>query len=269
MKKATIAEKDLYLIDGFFQQKEKESLTSYYTQASFSRNSYGSSEAIQNGEKPASSMNGKERWIFFHRPPAAIQEVYNLFSQLSEKLHVDVTTLPWELCDAALARSPAVIANKLEAASEESMEWGKHQDSNPGKRLPFGIPILYSEGMHPEQFLNGSEGRPWMVSVMVYSTAADFLPEYGLGTVFYDESQQIALRVNCQDLRLVLFEGDLFHSIEASNIPHGKKTWRISYVFKMILNPKRADCSPKQALFELMHHYSLEEINSFGHDFRA
>lgn len=268
---ASIAKKDLYLLDGFFSKAEQEEMRSFSLQAPFSKNSYGSKDAIEGGEKPAYSMNGKERWRFFSKPLSATAEVYRLFATLGMELNAELTTLPWELFDPSSVGSPAVIANKLERASEESMEWGKHQDSNPEKQIPFGIPILYSQekAFYPERFINGDVGKPWLISVMVYSTAEDFLPHYQMGTVFYDEHQQIALRTNCLDMRLVLFEGDILHSIEASKIPSDVQTWRVSYVFKMIVNPKESDCNLRKAFSDLMSRFSTIGHLSLGPESRG
>src|SRR5579862_1559146 len=126
IKHASIEGKDLYIFDDFFRNIEGEEMQHFSKEASFSRNSYGSSEAIEKGEKPARSMNGKERWQFFSNPPAAILEVYKLFGLLGAKLNADITTLPWELCDQSSHGSSAVLVNKIEEASQESMELGKH-----------------------------------------------------------------------------------------------------------------------------------------------
>ena len=247
---ASINGKDLYLIDRFFQPEEGEGMRAFSEGATFSRNSYGSPEAIEQGEKPARSMNGKERWQFFARPPKAIQELYKLFSQLGDKLDAEVTTLPWELSDKASHGSPAVIANRLEEATETSRELGKHQDCNPSGRISFGVPVLYAPELrfHPAQFVNGEEGKPWLISAMLYTTAPRFLPQYQLGTVFYDDQHNLVLRSNCHNMRIVLFAGDILHSIEESLIPPGEDLWRISYVFKLIVNPKRAGHDLKTSL---------------------
>ncbi|MBM3192002.1 MAG: hypothetical protein FJZ63_05060, partial [Chlamydiae bacterium] len=52
--------KDLYIIDNFFHPDDGEEMRNFSQKATFSRNSYGSAEAIEKGEKPARSMNGKE-----------------------------------------------------------------------------------------------------------------------------------------------------------------------------------------------------------------
>ncbi len=265
IKHASIAGKDLYLLDDFFSKTEGAEMQHFSKIATFSRNSYGSPEAIAKGEKPALSMNGKERWQFFAAPPAAITEVYKLLGFLGARLNADITTLPWELCDQFSHGSPAVIANRLEEASVESRELGKHQDCNPEGRVSFGIPVLYSQEkeFHPNTFISGSVGKPWLISIMVYTTDEGFLPEYCMGTVFYDR-EEIALRVNCSNMRLVLFEGDILHSIEESKIPPGIKTWRISYVFKLIANPKDPTVSVKKAFFDLVSRTANLENLSLG-----
>jgi len=264
VKHGSIAGKDLYILDDFFVASEGEEMRNYSQNASFSRQSYGSPEAIAKGEKPAHTMNGKERWQFFSNPPAAMNAAYKFFSLLGEKLHADITTIPWELCDQSGHSSPAVIANKLEEASEESRELGKHQDCNPEGRISFGIPVLYAQAkeIYPPQFVNGASGNPWLVSVMIYTTAGNFLPDYRLGTVFYENQNTIAVRVNCVNMRMVLFEGDLLHSIEESSISGDVKTWRISHVYKLMLNPRYKEQNVKQEFQKWMR--SLSNIETLS-----
>jgi hypothetical protein len=252
LKHASIEGKEIYILDHFFLDSEEKEMRSFSETATFSRNSYGSPEAIERGETPARSMNGNERWKFFSHPPQAIAELYKLFSTIAFQLNADITTLPWELCDQTSHGSPAVIANKLENASKESRELGKHQDCNPQGRISFGIPVLYSEKeeYHPKQFLNGDTGKPWLITAMVYATAENFKPEYRLGTVFYDDRGELSLSVHCSHMRLILFESDIFHSIEESQIPQGEKSWRISYVFKLIVNPREKEQNLKAAFHE-------------------
>ena len=241
IKNGTIDEKKLYLIDDFFSPQEGLELRDLSKSLSFSRKSYGSPEAIEKGEKPAKSMNGKERWLFFSNPPQAIKQLHEFFKFLAYRLDAVITTLPWELCDQTGTSSPCTIANFIEEASSESMLLGKHQDSNPEGKIAFGIPKLYAqkEEYHPSQFVNGSEGNPWIVSVMLYATDENFNPEYQLGTAFYDFEGDLKFRANCSHMRIVLFEGDIFHTIEESKIPPGLKTWRVSYVYKLVINPRK------------------------------
>lgn len=262
IKHVSIEGKDVYIIDDFFTETEGEELRSYSKNATFSRNSYGSAEAIERGERPARSMNGKERWQFFSRPPQAMQEFFKLLSTLAHRMHAEIATLPWELCDSTSNGSPSVIGNRLEEASFESMELGTHQDCNPEKGIPFAVPVLYStkEEFHPSSFINGETGRPWIVSAMIYSTDAEYSLNMRMGTVFYKNSREIALRTDCRNTRLVLFEGDIFHAIEESQIPENLKTWRVSYVFKLVVNPKREGESMRSVLSRIIPRITLTQL---------
>jgi len=313
IKHASIDGKDLYVFDDFFLSNEGKEVRDFSRTAPFSRNSYGSPEAIEKGEKPARSMNGKERWQFFSRPPPAINELYKLLALFAHQLNVDVSTLPWELCDQSLNGSPSVIANFLEEASHESMELGKHQDCNPEKGIAFGIPILYPNNLKnrnfnkagtpdvqqrsnveaghvrdtwpmeaaasclsmyaqeknyfPSHFINGEEGKPWLVSMMLYATEENYLPEYCMGTTFYKNDGKRVLQTNCLNMRLVLFEGDIFHTIEKSNIPSDIKTWRVSYVFKLIFNPRNKDQNVKEDFAQKLFQMKVERVE-FGEQAR-
>lgn len=252
----SIDHKDLYTFDGFFQPKEKGELRDFFANASYSRTSYGTAESIEKGEKPAYSMNTKERWDFFAHPPISIQEVHKLLSYLAYQLDVDITTMPWELAIGSTSIVlPSVIVNYHNVdVSQESMKLGKHQDFNPEKGLFFGVPVLYGkEGeWHDTHFSNGTPGKPWFVSMMLYSTSEDFDPSYGLGTVFFTKAGELVTQVKCTDGRLVLFEGDIFHGPEASTLPPTGKPWRISYVLKLIFNPRHPDQDVKKVLFDLL-----------------
>lgn len=256
VKHASVSGKDVYIFDDFFSEPEKQEMRNFSEKATFSRNSYGSAEAIERGEKPARSMNGKERWQFFSNPPKAINEFYKLLGNLAHRMNAEITTLPWELCDRSSNGSPSVIGNLLEEASKQSMELGKHQDCSSEKGIAFQIPILYSEEkeFHPSHFDNGDIGRPWLISVMLYSTAENYSSEYCMGTAFYKDDGEMDLCADCLDMRLVLFEGDILHSIEESKIPPGVSTWRVSYVFKLLVNPRSGGGqSMKNVFFELVN----------------
>ena len=271
VKQAAFDGKDLYLLDGFFTKEESFEMQSFSKSASFSRQSYGSPEAIEKGQKGAKSMNGKERWKFFSNPPEAVQEVYRLLGSFAHQLDADISTLPWELCDQTMHGSPAVIANFLEESSHESMGFGKHQDSNPEEGIPFGIPILYEEGKyHPNQFANGKEGNPWLITLMLYTADPAFSPDYQMGTAFYQKDGSLALRANCLNMRIVFFEGDIFHTMEESNLPPDTKTWRVSYVFKLVVNPRKKEQCVKKSFQELMGRFpsGIEKL-SLGPDSRA
>ncbi len=245
--------KDVYSIDGYFSEKISDQMREISRNASFSRKSYGSLEGKEKGESPAQSMNNQEKWEFFAKPPQAIEELYGLFGLIGSKLDAKVSTLPWDLCDAKLCAS-AFATNRLERCSSESMNTGKHTDYDPVKGLPFAIPILSSEEKkyHPSNFINGEAGKPLLVSAMLYVTEDNFCPEFGLGTIFCENSGEVAKRLNCQHMRICIFEGDILHSIEKSNIPDNIHTWRISFVFKLMINPNRLNVDLKNKLREIL-----------------
>lgn len=273
---ASIENKDLYTFDGFFSKNEQDELRTFFEKATYSRTSYGSKESIEKGEKPAYSMNTKERWNLFSNPPHSIQELHKLLSFFAYKLDAEITTQPWELCQQTTG-SPSVIPSVIvnyhnEGVSKESMHFGMHQDCKPEKGIFYGIPVLYknSSEFHESHFVNGAPGKPWLVSVMLYSFSKDFHPEYLMGTAFYQANKELVLSVNCQDARVVLFEGDIFHSPEESKIPPGVNPWRVSYVLKLIFNPKNENQCVKKQFNELLHQLSpkINEL-TLGNNNRA
>lgn len=269
IKHASVEKKDIYLFDDFFSLAERDELRTFFEKSTYSRTSYGSHESVEKGEKPAFSMNTKERWNLFSNPPQSIQELHKLLSFLAYHLDAEITTQPWELChqkenSGAVSVTPSVIVNfHNEGISRESMDFGMHQDCKPEKGTFYGIPVLYKNGeCHEKQFVNGAPGKPWLVSVMLYSFSKEFKPEYLMGTVFYNSDRELVLKVNCHDARIVLFEGDILHSPEESDIPEGVKHWRVSYVLKLIINPKHENQSVKQRFAELFKEWSphLQEL---------
>lgn len=253
----SVEKKDIYIFDNFFIEKEGISLRDYSRNATFSRSSYGSQESREKGEEPARSMNNKEKWEFFAKPPQPIKEIYKLLGLLALRMNADICTLPWDLCDQNICAS-AVATNRLERVTKESMDMGKHEDFNTEKGIPFGIPILYEKEkkFFPGNFINGDPGKPWLVTLMVYATEDNFLvPEYGIGTIFCKKNGEIALRGDCRHMRFVLFEGEILHSIEESKIPSQINTWRVSYVFKLMINPREAGKSMKTAFYDFLKSY--------------
>lgn len=221
VQRSSIEGKDLYIFDDFFTENESTVLRKYSREATFSRSSYACQESREKGEEPARSMNNKEKWEFFAKPPQPIKEIYKLFGTFANRINADISTLPWDLCDQSICAS-AVATNRLERASRESMEMGKHEDFNTEKGIPFGIPVLYEKEktFFPGNFVNGAQGNPWLVSFMIYATEENFLvPEYGIGTIFCKKDGEIVTKADCRHMRFVLFEGDILHSIEESKIP--------------------------------------------------
>lgn len=249
--------KEIYIFDDFYSEGESLQFREYSRNAKFSRSSYATPESRDKGEEGARSMNNMEKWELCKNPPHAIKEFYKFLGMLAHHLNVDISTLPWDLCDQNACAS-AVATNRLENASNENMEKGKHEDFNTEKGLPFAIPILYSNesAYYPCNFMNGAEGKPWLISFMLYATETNFIPtEYGLGTVFFSKNGDYALRSDCRHMRFVLFEGEILHSIEKSVIPQDVRTWRVSYVFKLLLNPKEEQGSVKERFYDQLKLY--------------
>jgi len=249
MQNHSIDGRSLYALNGYFTEKEGKELRAFSKEASFSQKIFGNHESEQSGEIPAKMMNGKERWQFFERPPSAIHSLFRLFGYLSNKMDVKITTLPWCLSDQKTT-STCLATNFLNENSKMSETHGKHQDYNPENGLAFTIPCLYGseENIYHSHFSNGGVGKPLIMTVMVYATADNFLPEYGMGTFFYHHDGK-EIKIDCRHMQMVFFEGDIWHAIEESRIPEGIKTWRVSYVFKIIFNPKRSDQDLRQSLF--------------------
>lgn len=255
-ERASIKGKDVYVFDDFFTEAESLELREVTKKAQFSRSIYADHESNEKGEIPSRSMDNKERWMFFANPPKAIKELYKLLGLMAEELKTDITTLPWDLCDANIC-APAFATNWIEHRSAESSKLGRHKDYNTEKGVAFGIPILYSKEkeFYPVQFMNGETNKPWLVSLMVYTMDENFRPEYGMGTGFFSENGEKILDVECHNMRVILFEGDIVHSIEKSTVPDDVKTWRVSYVFKLCLNPKEPNANIKKDFFELIQKY--------------
>lgn len=261
IQRHSIQGKELYIFDDFFLPSECDDFRTYSRNATFSRSSYASHDSREQGEEPARSMNNKEKWEFFAKPPLVIREIYKLLGWLAHQVNADISTLPWDLCDQSICAS-AVATNRLEKVSKASMDMGKHEDFNTGTGIPFGIPILYNptKTFYPSRFENGAPGYPWLVSLMVYATEDNFIaPDYGIGTIFCKKEGAIAAKADSRHARFVLFEGDILHSIEESRIPPDVKTWRISYVFKLIINPRSAMNSIKQQFYDVVQSQQLRK----------
>ncbi|PJD97639.1 MAG: hypothetical protein CK425_03155 [Parachlamydia sp.] len=256
LKRERVEQKDVYIIDDFFLADESRELREITAQAAFSRSIYADHESNEKGEHPSRSMDNKERWQFFANPPQAIKEVYKWLSLIAQELNADITTLPWDLCDANIC-APAFATNRIEYRSPQSSTLGRHKDYNTEKGVAFGIPILYADvpTFYPSQFINGEAQKPWLVTLMVYTTAENFKPEFGMGTAFFKDNGEIVLQSECRDMRMVLFEGDIIHSIEESKISPDFKTWRASYVYKLCINPREAHQDLKSEFYQLMKQY--------------
>ena len=256
----TIQGKELYIFEDFFKKEEGDETRLFSEQAQFSKAIYADQTSKEQGEEPARAMDNREKWMFFAKPPESIKELYRLLSSFGEYAGCDIATLPWDLNDGHITAS-AIATNRIERLSNESMHLGAHEDYNTEKGVPFAIPVLYSKegAIHPKSFVNGAAGRPWFVSLMFYATAANFKPEFGLGTVFFEKKDVIATQSNCTHMSFVLFEGDIIHGIQESRVPADTKTWRVSYVFKLLMNPLNEGQCIKQQFHDWLKSYKLQE----------
>ncbi len=246
--------KHLHVIDRYFDDEICSSMREIARTTLFDRSIFASSEAREMGEMPAQAMSMHKEWQSCIDPCKAFEQIYRLFGFVSQQLESQLSMLPWRLCTDRKITS-AFATNRLEGCSSLSMEAGKHKDYDTSA-LPFAIPVLYEDSntYYRAGFTNGECGRPLLISAMLYVTAPNFdSSTYGLGTVFCTKDRKIVKRVESHHMRLVLFEGDIVHSIEESTIPPGTQTWRISYVFKLIINPKSPHLSLREKLYSLLH----------------
>ncbi len=81
IQQISVEGKDIYLFDELFHKDERQDLLEYSKKATFSRTSYASHKSREEGEEPARSMNNKEKWEFFAKPPQAVNEVYKLLER--------------------------------------------------------------------------------------------------------------------------------------------------------------------------------------------
>ncbi|WP_420422388.1 hypothetical protein [Simkania sp.] len=250
--------KDLYVFDGFFSEAEEREMREISENLDLEVPVFGPTETLGKLENKVRWMDNPGRWKLFSNPPGPFQELYRFFGFLAEKLQVDVSTQPWMLCSES-SSLPAFVVNYHEAMSVEDERGYKHCDCEPEKGVCFAIPNLHANerGFHKTNFVNGDVGKPLLLTVILYSTSEKYLPEYGLGTAYYDQSGKKVFSSDCIDMRLVLFEGNIMHGVEASHLPE-KGAWRISYVFKLLLNPKDGSQNIKESLKKLLLSDTIE-----------
>lgn len=93
--------------------------------------------------------------------------MFRLFCHLAEQLDVEISTLPWELCDENIC-APAFATNWIQNVTRKSASLSKHDDYNTERGIPFAIPKLYGrdDDVHDATFQNGSCGKPWLVEIL-------------------------------------------------------------------------------------------------------
>jgi len=244
--------KDLYVLDNFFSEEEEKMMRQISQSLDLEVPVFGATKSLGKVQSKVRCMNNRERWKLFSNPPEPFQELYRLFGFFSEKFHAEVSTQPWVLSSES-SSLPAFVVNYHEELSHEDERGYKHCDYNPEKGVCFAIPNLHTQerGFHKLNFVNGDVGKPLLLTAMLYSTSEKYHPEYGLGTAYYDHTGKKVFSSDCIDMRLVLFEGDIMHGVEASHLP-AEGAWRISYVFKLLFNPKSPTQNIKESLKELI-----------------
>ena len=236
-------------LSSFFSPAEKQAMREFNRNARFSLPTYNTNESIKMGEKPTYGFTGSEAWEFFKHSPQPIKEIYKLLGTLAYLMDADVSTFPWWLQDPEIGH-PTINVNRVTEMTPENSKLGKHADSLPEKAMFFGIPVLYANnGQYHTTFNNGDVGKPLIMSCLLYVTEFNFISsEYGLGTLYYSKNGEIAHSIPCQHMDLHFFQSDIIHTIEDSRIPPDVNTYRTSYVFKLIFNPRHEN-QPLKELF--------------------
>lgn len=234
----SLGDKEFWVIDGLFNENENVELRQYLNKASFSLKSYGSQQAIDQGEEPSYTMSGKERTLFLSHDFMGMRVFYQFLSFLSISLEAEIATIPWELSDGISSSSPSIAINKCLQMSTSSQNLGEHKDVDPSSSLSFSVKSLYDGTSYPKAFENGKIGHPWFVSCILYCCDESFLESYDLGTLLYSDDQSQKAQVTIKPMRLAIFPSDMIHTINASSIPPQVKTWRVSIVFKLMISPK-------------------------------
>jgi hypothetical protein len=106
----SVEDKDIYIFDGFFLSQDGDNLRKASIDSGFSRDIYADHESQEQGEEPSRAMSNKEKWMFFSHPPLAVTDLFRFFCHLAEQLDVEISTLPWELCDENIC-APAFATN--------------------------------------------------------------------------------------------------------------------------------------------------------------
>jgi len=260
-KHISIEGKDLYVLDGFFLDLEGDEMRLVCKNLDFEVPVCAKTENIGKFAFKSRSMNNRGRWQLFSQPPNPFREFYQLLGTLACHLDIEIALHPWFL-RGEVSSLPAFVVNYHEGMSAEDEYGDKHCDYEPEKGVCFGIPNLYSKEkeLHKSNFVNGAVGKPLLVTAMLYSTSHEYDPKYGMGTAFYENGGKKVFSSDCIDMRLVLFEGDILHGVEKSDIPEGLDVWRISYVFKLTMNPSHSSQDIKAELKKLILKHT--EINS-------
>ena len=232
---SSISGKHIVIIDNFFTSKEGNEMRRSTEFLDHSVPYPTNDISVSRGEDPPKSLTLNDRLGVFLTKPGCIAKIYQLFAHLGDQMQAVVSSHRWHF-----GKSGNFTTNFLTRASEQTEKFGYDQDYEPETGSICSFPKVYSKENHARTYVNGSQGNPYLLSVILYMAAQNFNPDWGMGTNFKESDGKIRA-IRCQHMRLVLFEGDIEHGIQRSRIPEGLTTWRVSYVWKICFRPRTAD----------------------------
>lgn len=244
----TTAQMDLTLLEGrmllqidhFFTKAEGDELRNILVNGDHSVSYPTSAKSFAKGEKPPKSLGEENLRYLLTKPPSAVDAVHKLFSFVAAELNVDISTHPWHS-----SPSYPLANNFLTTYDANSASMGWHQDYDPkvdGTVFSLSRKLDDKTKYFDRYFVNGSPGNPWMLSLILYSTAENFKPQYGMGTKFNSLMAAKETIIACEHMRMALFEGDICHAIQEDLLPENVKTWRNTFVWRITLRPKGVGC---------------------------
>ena len=232
-----IDEKPVVTIDQFFAEEEENQWHQWVNTASFTQKIFFSRESMAD----VCMMDQLSHLALLETPFPSLNRLYQLLGQIGAELNADVLLQPLQLNNhVSKERSHSIVTNVLREVPSASSEEGWHKDYQPEEiGLPFLIPRVDTTVLFPPRFANGSFGNPYLISLILYVANKHFTPLWGLGTSMRD-SQRHLTTIECRSMRIVLFQGDIEHTIQASSDLCPKEAlWkRLSLVMKLILRPK-------------------------------
>lgn len=239
-----LGDKLLLQIDHFFNQSEGDELRKIFSSVSYPKRFGTDKQQQMFGEKPAKCLGEENLKYMLSNPPAAADIVHKLFAYMGAVLNVDVSTHPWNPIY-------TLTNNFMNKNSKESAALGWHQDYDPshdGTLFSLSKKLNDKTQYYPKNFKNGSPGNPMLFSIILYTTAENFKPEYGMGTKFKSPLTTLETIIPCEHMRIALFEGDLLHCIQEDFLSQGINTWRNTLVWRITLRPKgESNISIKEA----------------------
>jgi hypothetical protein len=245
----TGTQKSAWIFDHLFSEEESDDLRKFAEAKNYPVEVFANATSARNGEKPAQSLKFEDTYeVVTFANCAEIQTIQAIFASIGKKMQATVSLQPWKACEKRRERivcAEAVVTNRVEEISKEASDLGWHADYNPAKGLFFGITMLGKPNheLYRTPFENGAKNCPWLISAILYIAAKNFKQdEWKMGTIFKSETST-PYRVSAKHARLILFEGDALHSMEKSEIPSGETTWRVSFVWKLIIRPNQPDHS--------------------------